>query len=105
MKLCEVKGGIINKYTVYFLSKTLLIREKSLPLIRVNIAIQKMRSWDYMDQKFPTNYLNLRNIHLDVFTRSFYHLDLNCLISPDIIRGYQKTEVLVTGNDKQDYWK
>lgn len=39
MKLCEVKGGIINKYTVYFLSKTLLIREKSLPLIRVNIAI------------------------------------------------------------------
>lgn len=39
MKLGDVEGGNISKCTLYFLSKALLIWEKSLPLIRVNIAI------------------------------------------------------------------
>lgn len=60
-----------------------------------------MRSWDYMAPKFPTNYLNLTSLHLNVFTRSFYYLDFNCLVSTDIIRDNQKAEVLVTGIDSK----
>lgn len=38
---------------------------------------------------------------MNVFTRSFYYLDLNCLVSTDIIRDNQKAEVLITGNDSK----
>lgn len=38
---------------------------------------------------------------MNVFIRSFYYLDFNCLVSTDIIRDNQKAEVLVTGIDSK----